>query len=142
MQITSYINNDVSLPTLQDGMEAVFNYFEKNTYTHMPLVRGNELLGNIAETDVQGQGYHKNAGIENYLYATEFFFVRETANWVTVLETFSKNETNIMPVLDEHDNYLGYYDLVDVMILFQENSVFERARGHHYHRKRCKRLLV
>ncbi|MCB0374841.1 MAG: acetoin utilization protein acuB, partial [Sinomicrobium sp.] len=64
-----------------------------------------------------------------YLYALDRFFVRQNTNWVSVLETFSKNETNIMPVLDAHDNYLGYYDLVDIMSFFRETPFLKEPGG-------------
>ncbi len=127
MQITSYINNDIPLPAPEDGMEKVFNYFEKHTYTHMPLVSKNKLLGNIAEADLQG--YNESFRIEDYMYSLDIFSVSATTNWINVLEIFSKNETNIMPVLDESGNYLGYYDLVDIMILFRKTPFLTGSGG-------------
>lgn len=127
MQITSYITNDIPLPAPQDVMKKVFNYFEKHTYTHMPLVSKNKLLGNIAEADLQG--YNESSRIEDYMYSFDTFSVRDTTNWINVLEIFSKNETNIMPVLDEGGNYLGYYDLVDIMILFRKTPFLTESGG-------------
>ncbi len=42
--------------------------------------------------------------LKNYQYALEGFFVRERDNWIDVLHTFSKNESNIMPVLKTENN--------------------------------------
>lgn len=127
MQITSYINTDLLPLSPQDPMEKLFNYFEKHTYTHMPIVTDDKLLGNIAEDDLQG--FNREEKIEAYLYAADLFFVRQTTNWISVLETFSKNETNIMPVLNAYDNYLGYYDLVDIMSFFRETPFLKEPGG-------------
>ena len=127
MQITDYINTDIPPLLSEDSMEKVFNYFEQHTYTHMPLVKNNKLLGNIAEADLQG--FSKNARAEDYLYAFDIFFVRNTTNWVNVLEIFSKKETNIMPVLDKNNHYLGYYDLIDIMTFFRETPFLKEPGG-------------
>ena len=127
MQVSSYINNDI-LPLLpEDSIEKVFGYFKKYTYKHLAVVEDNKLIGNIAEDDLQG--FDKADRIGDYSYAFDHFFVRRTTNWVSVLETFSKNETNIMPVLDTDDNYLGYYDLVDIMSFFRETPFLKESGG-------------
>jgi hypothetical protein len=37
-----------------------------------------------------------------------------------VLEVFAKNHSNIVPVLDENNSYLGYYELEDVLKFLYE----------------------
>ncbi len=40
-------------------------------------------------------------------FSFDRFFVRNNALWLDVLEVFAKNETNIVPVLDKDNKYLG-----------------------------------
>ncbi|MNE05876.1 hypothetical protein D3C80_984500 [compost metagenome] len=40
--------------------------------------------------------------------------------WLDVLEVFAKNHTNILPILDENNTYIGYYEMEDIMKFFQE----------------------
>jgi hypothetical protein len=40
--------------------------------------------------------------------------------WLDVLEVFAKNHTNILPILDENNAYIGYYEMEDIMKFFQE----------------------
>jgi hypothetical protein len=49
-------------------------------------------------------------------------------NWFDVLEEFSKNHTNILPVLDDKNNYLGFYELEDVLHFFNETT-FVKENG-------------
>jgi Mg/Co/Ni transporter MgtE len=35
--------------------------------------------------------------------------------WLDVLEVFAKNQTNIVPVLDSANQYIGYYELEDII---------------------------
>lgn len=127
MQISSYINNDILPLTSSDSVEKVMNFFKKTTYTHVPLAENSKLLGCIAEDDVQG--FAKNAHVRDYMNMVRLFFVRDTTNWISVLETFAKNETNIMPVLTDAGKYLGYYDLVDIMSFFRATPFLKESGG-------------
>ena len=49
--------------------------------------------------------------------------------WLDVLEAFAKNSTNIMPVLNEQKQYLGYYELKDIIGLFNETPFFFETGG-------------
>ena len=58
--------------------------------------------------------------MNEYLYSLEGFFVRKDTNWLDILESFAKNNSNIMPVLDDNNNYLGLFELGDIITLFNE----------------------
>jgi Mg/Co/Ni transporter MgtE len=40
--------------------------------------------------------------------------------WLDVLEVFAKNHTNLVPVLDENNSYVGYYEIEDIMKFFMK----------------------
>jgi Mg/Co/Ni transporter MgtE len=48
--------------------------------------------------------------------------------WLDVLEVFAKNHTNVVPVLNEENAYLGYYELEDIVKFFHETP-FLREQG-------------
>jgi Mg/Co/Ni transporter MgtE len=49
--------------------------------------------------------------------------------WLDVLEVFAKNHTNIVPVLDESNSYLGYYELEDIIKFFHETPFLKEPGG-------------
>ena len=59
----------------------------------------------------------------DYKYALEGFFARDTMIWLDVLEVFAKNHTNIVPVLNQENAYLGYYELEDIVKFFHETHI-------------------
>lgn len=127
MQIDSYLTTDILPLSPRDGVEKAVDFFKKTTYTHVPVVEKGNLLGCIAEDDVPG--FSAKAPIEDYLYAAASFFVKHTTNWISVLEAFARNETNLMPVLNETGHYLGYYDLVDIMSFFRATPFLKESGG-------------
>jgi len=57
----------------------------------------------------------------------EPFFARENMNWLEILELFSKNETNIVPVLDVQNKYMGYYQYEDIMQALEASPFLKEA---------------
>ena len=49
--------------------------------------------------------------------------------WLDVLEVFAKNHSNIVPVLDESNVYLGYYELEDIVKFFHETPFLKEQGG-------------
>lgn len=42
---------------------------------------------------------------------------------------FSQNHTNIIPILDENNIYVGYYEMEDIMRFFQETPFLKEQGG-------------
>jgi Mg/Co/Ni transporter MgtE len=49
--------------------------------------------------------------------------------WLDVLEVFAQNHTNLIPVLDEHNKYVGYYELNDIVQFFAETPFLKEQGG-------------
>ena len=97
------------------------------TYSHLPVKKGKDYIGCVSETDVHC--FEADKTLEDYLYAVEGFHVRQRTIWLDVLEAFAQNDTNIMPVLDENDKYIGYYELTDILSLFNDTPFFSEPGG-------------
>ncbi|MBW1294622.1 CBS domain-containing protein [Aquimarina litoralis] len=118
MKTSLYIINEIEPLTTSAKVGEAQLLFNELTYTHFPVLNGKTYIGCIAEADVRCFETEKN--LESYLYAMEGFFVRDDANWLDILESFAQNHSNIMPVLDDSNNYQGYFELRDIMNLFNE----------------------
>ncbi len=91
------------------------------TYSHIPIMSNGVYIGCISETDAHC--FESHLTIKECTYAVEGFYVRPSTNWLDVLEAFAQNNSNIMPILDEKNTYLGYYELNDIIHLFNETPV-------------------
>jgi hypothetical protein len=58
--------------------------------------------------------------VTDYRFTLEGFFARTNTIWLDVLEVFAKNHTNLIPVLDENNVYVGYYEIEDILKFFHE----------------------
>ena len=101
--------------------------FNQLTYSHIPIEKDGIYLGCIPETDAHC--FESKKLISDCSYTAEGFFVRDTTNWLDVLEKFAQNDSNIMPVLSLENKYLGYYELKDIINLFNDTPFFSELGG-------------
>ncbi|MFD2822179.1 CBS domain-containing protein [Lacinutrix iliipiscaria] len=126
MNLPDYIINDIKPLAISDSIRDLQHLFNQLTYSHIPIKNEEGVyLGCISETDAHC--FDSTKPLKEYVYSTEGFFVRKDTNWLDVLEAFAQNGTNIMPVLSHSNNYLGYYELNDIISLFNETPFFSEA---------------
>lgn len=127
MPLREYIINDIKPLNINDKVSDLKLLFNELTYSHIPIENDTVYLGCISETDAHC--FEGNKPILDCTHSLEGFFVRSETNWLDVLETFAQHSCNIMPVLDEQNKYLGYYELNDVIGLFNETPFFSEPGG-------------
>ncbi len=125
MNTQIYIINDISPFDISSSLKEVQRTFNQLTYTHLPVHQDGVYLGSIAETDAHC--FDSSKALQDYQYALEGFFVRENTNWLDILEAFALHNSNIMPVLSEQNKYLGYYELGDIMSMFNDTPFLGEA---------------
>lgn len=126
METQLYIVRDVDPFDINTSLADVKSVFNQLTYSHIPVTRDGVFLGCISETDVHC--FESDKTLSDYAYAIEPFFVRESTNWLDIIEAFANHATNIMPVLSDANVYLGYFELADIMSLFN-NTPFLNENG-------------
>jgi len=128
MVLSEYIINDIKPLNISSKISDLQLLFNQLTYSHIPIMNDNNVyLGCISETDAHC--FDGDKTISDYNYVNEDFFVREDTLWLDVLEAFAQNSTNIMPILNNRNTYLGYYELNDIISLFNETPFFSEAGG-------------
>ncbi|HPF12475.1 MAG TPA: acetoin utilization protein acuB [Flavobacteriaceae bacterium] len=125
--IQEYIINDIRPFEVSEKMGVVKNAFSQLTYSHVPISKKGVYAGCISETDAHC--FDSNKTLEDYLYAIEPFFVKQSTNWLDVIEAFALKSSNIMPVLGSQNEYLGYYELGDIMDIFNHTPFLSEAGG-------------
>lgn len=116
--LSEYINNDFKPIESSENIANVQDFFAEINFSHFPIFEDSVYIGSIAADDVEN--FDSDKKVLNYRYALEGFFARTNMIWIDVMEIFSRNHTNIMPVLDENNAYAGYYEINDVIKFFTE----------------------
>ena len=125
--IESYINNDIKPIKNTDSVADAQDLFVDFPYSHFPVTEEGVYIGCVGRDAVE---FLKSEAILNESrFNFERFFVRSSVLWLDVLEVFAKSDTNLVPVLDDKNNYLGYYELEDVIRFLQETPFLKEEGG-------------
>ena len=127
MNAQEYIINDIAPFNIDTNILEVQDIFNQLTYSHVPVKNDGIYIGCISENDAHC--FEGTKQLKDYLYALETFFVREKTNWLDILEAFALHNSNIMPVLGKDNAYIGYYELSDIMSLFNNTPFLNEAGG-------------
>lgn len=127
MSIENNIQNDVKICHLSDKVEDLQMLFNELTFTHLPIENDGVYLGCISEADIRC--YDSEKTIAEYQYSLEGFFVRNDDYWLETLQKFAQNHTNILPVLSQENEYLGYLDLTEILSSFNETPFLSEPGG-------------
>lgn len=126
-KITDFINNQYNALQVSATVADASDLFLDVDYTHFPILEHDVFLGSISKEDTDL--FSGSDAINDHKFSLQRFFVRNNMNWFDVLEEFSKNHTNILPVLDEKNQYLGFYELDDVLHFFNETTFVKEDGG-------------
>ncbi len=124
--LSDYINNDFKPHDIHESIAVLQDFFNEESFSHFPVIENGIFIGNISNEDVETFDFDKK--ISDYKYTLEGFFTKNNAIWLDVLENFAQNHTNVMPVLDQNNSYVGYYEITDVIRFFNETP-FLKERG-------------
>ena len=124
--LIDYLNNDFKPIDSNDLIINTKVFFDEGNYSHFAVLENNVYIGSISADDIEN--FDNDKKVSDYKYNLEGFFVRNNNNWLDVLEVFAKNNSNIVPVLDENNVYNGYYQLEDVVKFFNETP-FLKEKG-------------
>lgn len=127
MNIHQYLINDINPVDINSSVRDVKNLARKFTYTHIPIAQNGDYIGCISETDASCFDSEKSIG--EYAYAIEPIFVQYNSNWLDILAAFAVHNSNILPVLGEEKKYIGYYELNDIMEIFNNTPFMAESGG-------------
>ena len=127
MPLKKFVINDLTPSSTETLIGDLHDVFKGLTYSHVPIVKEGVYLGCLSETDVLC--FEPTRSVNEVMYAIEDFYVRNSTVWLTVLEAFAEKDSNIMPVLDSDNKYLGYYQLNDIISMFNHTPFFSEPGG-------------
>jgi len=90
-----YIQNDLEVLTPESLVNKAQEIFETLPITHLPIIKNEELIGSISESDLQTID-EKSSKISEYSHLIDFFFTDKSITLLKTIKLFSENDTNIM----------------------------------------------
>lgn len=127
LSLNEFLTNDFKPLDVNQTIEKASILYEQFQMEHIPIIEDGIYIGMLSTEDLDT--FDDDSKILEYKYTLGRFFVRNSAIWLDVLEVFAQNQTDILPVLDETNQYIGYYKLLDVMGFFNETPFLKEKGG-------------
>lgn len=127
LEINNFICTEYPAFDSSTSIKAVEEFSNTVPFLHFPVVEDSVFIGSISKNDLET--FEPDQSIKNYLYSLDVFFARSNMIWLDVLEIFAKNQTNIVPVLNETNTYVGYYEITEIIKLFNETPFLREPGG-------------
>jgi len=128
MNIQEYVLNSLPIFEVGDSLKEVINFFESTAYSHVAVKEEDVFLGLLSANDLPC--FEAENKVQDFRFQLENFFVTPQTLWLDVLEKFTRNEANVVPVLDDaSQRILGYYDLNDIVAHFIGTPFFTEPGG-------------
>jgi Mg/Co/Ni transporter MgtE len=126
-EILNYITNDYKALDSQETIFDAQDRLDEISFSHFPVVEEGVYIGCIIKDDLET--FDGDKKVADYRFTLEPFYARTTMIWLDVLEVFAKNHTNLVPVLDENNQYKGYYEIEDIIKFFHETPFLKEQGG-------------
>lgn len=125
--ISDFLSNTVKPLRTTDTVADAQDLFAEYPFSHFPVLEEGVYIGCAIAEDTELMDIEKT--MADLRYGLERFFVRDTTIWLDVLEVFAKNETNLLPVLSAENQYLGYYEITDIITMFHQTPFLKEEGG-------------
>lgn len=122
MHIQEHIITNLPVFNIKDTAEKLVEFFHDSTHSHIAIIEEGRFLGVFSEIDAET--LNAQAKLEDFRYELGTFFVRKETSWLDVLEAFARNEANLLPILSDKAEILGYYTLTDIVSEFIDTPFF------------------
>ncbi|MGB1042323.1 MAG: CBS domain-containing protein [Tenacibaculum sp.] len=120
MNVNDFILKEIKELTLKDTVKSAQKTCKNLPITHIPIVENGKLIGCLPESDILTIE-NKDDLLSEYSYLLDHFHTNEKATLLDLIVLFADNDCNLIPVLNKEMNYIGYYELSDILDAFADS---------------------
>jgi len=125
MNSNDYISNDFKAFSLETPLNEVIRFFKELPFSHFPIVENEKLIGVIDQEDLF-QIPIEGKTLNDIRFSFQFYKTEKTDNCIDLISLFAQNDTEILPVTGDNNDYLGYLELNDIIALLHKTPFFKQ----------------
>ena len=125
MKMMDYIANDFRPFEPNTTVSEARDFFRKFSFKHFAVVSDGKLSGVMSRDDIE-EFPDEQQSLQNLHYLYRHFSLGAPDNIIELMSAFVQNDTDIVPVVDENNTYLGYYELEDVLHVLAHSPFFQQ----------------
>lgn len=124
MFIQDYISKDFPAFDINDSIEEAAEMAREFSYSHVFVIRNNVFLGAISQAFLEESPEGSLQTLEIHF---ERFAVLEDGHLLDAIKLFHIFNSNLVPVIDREERYLGYISCDDVFSEFSKYPLFSES---------------
>ncbi len=123
--VIDMIRNDYKALQSTERADSVQEFFNNTNLSHFPVLQKDEFVGSLSHNDAETFTFDKD--INQYKYTFENFHAHAEIGLLDLLALFARHQTDVVPILDENNRYIGYFEIQDIIRLFNETPFLREA---------------
>ena len=122
------INQMIPPLKITDPVAKAARWMEEFRVNQMPVVKNRQYMGMVTEDNIL-ENNGQNTTLEEVEFGFENVHVMHHQHFYTVMETAIRNKIQVVPVLDEHHDFLGVITVNDTIAAFGQMSALHGQGG-------------
>lgn len=116
--VIDMIRNDYKAFQTSEMADSVQDFFNDTHLSHFPVLEKDDFMGSLSHNDAETFSFDKE--INQYKYTFESFHASPEIELLELLQIFARHQTDVVPVLDKKNKYIGYFEIQDIIRIFNE----------------------
>ena len=125
MKILDYISKDFKPFILETPITDVRFAMDSYSFSHFPVTDSGRLVGLLPKDDFLNLSEDALSVIE-LRYMFQHFHTQSFDNHFDLINLFAQYDTNLLPLVDEKNIYLGYFELGNILQLCNDTPFFQK----------------
>jgi len=121
-----YISNDYKALNLDTTVSKVKEVFKELPFVHFPIVENGRLLGILSQDNVAHYSNNK-ATLKDLQLLFDFYHAAENTHCIDLITLFAQYDTDILPIINNKQEYLGYYELDEILQVFYNTPFLQQS---------------
>lgn len=126
MEIKDFISNDFKALNLDSSIETVKDFFKDLPFSHFPIVEKGKFIGMLAQNDIIHFTKEKRY-LSELKYFFQYYKTDVVDSCIDLIQLFAQYNTDILPIVNEKNEYFGYFELDEIIRLFYDSPFFKEA---------------
>lgn len=111
-----------------DTGEKAMNFMDEFKVSHLPVLKNGQFVGLVSESEILDRLEIQQSLDHLFLHLSRPY-VNENSHIFEVLTKMSDDRLSVIPILDEHENYVGCASIYEVMTQLAKTGSFKEIGG-------------
>jgi predicted transcriptional regulator len=111
-----------------DTGEKAMNFMDEFKVSHLPVLKNGQFVGLVSESEILDR-LEIQQSLDHLFHHLSRPYVNENSHIFEVLSKMSDDRLSVIPILDEHENYVGCASIYEVMTQLAKTGSFKEIGG-------------